>query len=43
MCTSGLVVLTHEEVLGERSTRKDDLLISVLGDPREILLGDFDL
>ena len=30
MCTSGLVVLTYEEVLGERSTGETNLLRSVL-------------
>ena len=30
MCTSVLGVLTYEEVLGERSTRENDLLWSVL-------------
>jgi len=30
MRTSGLGVLTYEEVLGERSTRENDLLSSVL-------------
>ena len=30
MCISGLSILTYKEVLGERSTRENDLLRSVL-------------
>ena len=30
ICTNGLGVLTYKEVLGERSTRENDLLRSVL-------------
>ena len=43
MCTSGLGVLTYEEVLGERSTKEDDFAKECVSDPWGSLLGNFDL
>ena len=38
MCTSGLGVLTHEGVLGERSTRDDEQLIGKYDLLRSVLV-----